>query len=812
MVNDATTPHRNSNGHTISWIFDQTSNKVSQRNANNQLTTFDSYDPVNRLLQRTVQQSPNPAAVTRYIYYPSGLIQFMQDPHLVEIGSSYAYGYTYDLIGRVTRTAYPPDSGGNLRSEWTSYDTAGNLQTYTNRASNVQTFTYDGRNRLTGFTWNDGATSWQAMAYDPASRITQVSNADAVINNLYFNDDLVRSQEEWATADAGNHRTVTYAYNADGDRSNITYPSGMSYSYGYNARNEMVSVEDSVASMNHAYYIRDLNGNVTTRYAGHHWIVTDASQRDPMGQIKHLEHRFVGTTRTFDYNYDAMGNRSSIQRDGGTPTPYGYDQAQQVTAGQESGNPSTYGYDANGNRTALNGGGSYATNSLNQQTTFNGHPVTYDPKGNVATYTSAASYVYDAQNRLKSVTINGATTSFKYDGLNRKISQTAGVFATYNVWDGWNLIEERGAGNALNNSYVYGAGEIVERISSGAPYFYFQDGLGSTSHVSDQPANLLEAYKYLSTFGQVSVYSPSGVIRKSGSSYDVRHLFTGQLWMPQIGLYDYRNRVYLPGLARFLQPDPIGFAGDRTNLYRYCGNNPVNWSDPFGLPAPEPLIRPLEATMPREIVSASAINREVNSLDRSGGAPGEGGSRDGGSGGRMGSRGMYAQDSNGRVYIPRTDNFGPDATGTTDRIIAEILGELVGPWGEHEARPLDYGPNDRGSAPGGSGGGSGTRGGGNPYRDSAPFIAEIGRGFDRRGLQQTARFFNGVGTGAAVVVAAPVFGPYAINIYLRNPVFWNEAIAGTIPAAAGTQLTRGGLWGNFWQLGEEVTDFVMTGR
>jgi hypothetical protein len=48
-------------------------------------------------------------------------------------------------------------------------------------------------------------------------------------------------------------------------------------------------------------------------------------------------------------------------------------------------------------------------------------------------------------------------------------------------------------------------------------------------------------------------------------------------------LYDYRNRFYHPGLGRFLQPDPIGFAGDSSNLYRYCGGDPVNRRDPSGL-------------------------------------------------------------------------------------------------------------------------------------------------------------------------------------------------------------------------------------
>jgi len=349
-------------------------------------------------------------------------------------------------------------------------------------------------------------------------------------------------------------------------------------------------VQDNNSYYYQAEYVYDVNGTLSTRKVGVNVgsfsVTTSATPPDALGRFTHLEHQFTGgmtgATRTFDYVYDTMGNRTSIQRDGNTPETYGYDFGQAVTTGMDGGNAHTYGYDANGNRTAMNGSGSYVTNFLNQQTTFNGQTVSYaNANGNVTSIGGAASYVYDAQNRLTSVS-NGTTTTFNYDGLNRKISQTVGGATTYNVWDGWSLIEERGAGNALLNSYVYGAGEILERITGTTAYFYYQDGLGSTSHVSDSAGNLLESYQY-GTFGQFSVYDPDGGLLKNGSAYDIRHLFTGQLWMPQSGLYDYRNRVFSPTLTRFLQPDPIGFGGDPSNLYRYCGNDSVNRDDPMGL-------------------------------------------------------------------------------------------------------------------------------------------------------------------------------------------------------------------------------------
>ncbi|KAF5529573.1 insecticidal toxin complex [Fusarium phyllophilum] len=47
------------------------------------------------------------------------------------------------------------------------------------------------------------------------------------------------------------------------------------------------------------------------------------------------------------------------------------------------------------------------------------------------------------------------------------------------------------------------------------------------------------------------------------------------------GMYHCNARYYVPWLGRWMSPDSLDTV-DGPNVYAYCGNNPVNWTDPSG--------------------------------------------------------------------------------------------------------------------------------------------------------------------------------------------------------------------------------------
>ena len=300
-------------------------------------------------------------------------------------------------------------------------------------------------------------------------------------------------------------------------------------------------------------------------YGGSSIFDVQYGERDKLGRIVTKTETVNGESHLYTYSYDANTDRlTDVYKDGALF--------------------SHYDYDANGNRTGYVGSSGNVSGTYDNQDrmlSYGNNSYQYSANGELQskiTPDGTTGYNYDVLGNLRSVVLPGGKwIEYVIDGASRRVGKKINGSLVQGLLyqDGLAPVAELDGSGSIVARFVYATGVNVPdyMVKGGVTYRIVTDHLGSPRVIINVATGEIVQRLDYDEFGRVTLDSNPG-FQPFG--------FAGGLYDRDTGLVRFGARDYDAEAGRWTCKDPKRFKGGDTDLYGYCGNDPINTIDPYG--------------------------------------------------------------------------------------------------------------------------------------------------------------------------------------------------------------------------------------
>ena len=508
-------------------------------------SVFDyTYDPLNRATNAVCLLTNIPGFATvkyqiAYQFDAVGNVTNRTITGLQGLTESITTRYQYDVMNRLTNVVQLTNAA-TTASAWYSYDAAGRLWKKGYGNGDVVTHSYDMESRLLslGITNNSSLVTCYTYGWDNGGNILSITNNGTNVSLYGYDRAGQLTNEVCLTNGIAGGATNAWVYDEAGN-----WRTGDGKWRLYNADNELLGVATSNAPVSIPITV---TGDVEPGPSSNKWYNTWAQTRGVSARVGTNTGLFSlpdvpvypGTNELVVSVTDVSGNTTQQVRTVSRPLP------------------ETFRYDGNGNLT------------------------------NWVSGTTNWVYEWDWADRLTKVTSNNVVVLESwYDGFGRRTAKKEVVngqtkYALY-MWSGWSPAAVMDQSAQVLETFTRGAGKSGDigsliavthhAVSTTNGVFYVHHNHRGDIVLTRSGTTTVCSYDY-SAFGRLKITAGNDVCRFKFSSMD-RDASTG------LSYYGYR--FYAPQWQRWLARDPVEESGG-INLYKFCQNNPVLYTDKQG--------------------------------------------------------------------------------------------------------------------------------------------------------------------------------------------------------------------------------------